>query len=246
MAILLLAAGEAKGSHSGTVSSPWGGSATGALHGDSGDVWVTGSSSLSTPGNNTYNNWATTWANSPYFVVVGQEGLYLFHLDVSFEASLSAKAHYVHTDPAYLETYRAETTCTAEVRGHFSAFAESQIVVDSYSSTGSSYYNALGGGSPAITYYDEGWSNVLHGPGPMSGTVDNNRTFGAYCDQWYTGQGVSFDLYARGKQYIHNANEEDVSLYTSISHQDTDRPGWIGRLYIYNDLLQLIAVVILP
>lgn len=164
-----------------------------------------------------------------------------WQLVVGEDFTLSADASYVDNG-GWLEDYRAEVTYTSEIRGDFGYFAEDMRAIDRYSSTGDSTYDAVGGGQYPITYADGGNLNVKAGPGPLSGVDSNTIRLLINVNQTFTGNSVDYWLYARGKQYIHNNEEEAVTLGTSITHTGQSSVGWDGWLLAYDSHFQLFAI----
>lgn len=192
-----------------------------------------------------YNNWRTGESlQSVRGDIAVIEGTGLWEINATSEYTLRAKVWY-HSIlgglPVILGTVRscrAETTGTGEIKGDFNAFSESEVVVDSYTAVGISYYDAVGGGPNPSTYPGEGWYSVLQIGKVWNGQgydpVSNARSMGTYCNQTYSGNSVSYHVYARGKQYIHNNKEELAKLWTEIEVGDPSIPGWQGTLTAYD------------
>lgn len=218
----------------GEVWYTWGPPASGSMYLENGHVFVKGASSMSNLGGGYANHHETLdvlQQADGSIHLMEQVGFWV--IDASAEYTLSAGAVYTRNGGS-LEPYRAEATCAAEVSGDFSAFGESQVVMDSYSTTGTSYYDTQGGGTSPVAYRNGAWRSVVRGPGPSSGIDANVKTFGCYCQQVRWANSVSFQLYARGKHYHHNDHEEAVSIETSILFADDSEPGWVGTLVAYD------------
>jgi len=224
----------------GTVTHRWAAPGTGNIVARSGDVWVTGEGSLRTPGDHTYNGWATSWADKLFVGNITNVDDGYWVLDrASCGYRIKADAGFVWSSIlGTFERYRAETTATAELRGDFTYFFEHCVVLDNYSPTGTTQYDAQGGGVPPIIYPNGGSCSVKEGPGAfgVDGRETNDVTVsGSIAGRKRDDKLVVFYLYARGKQYMYNENEEDVSLATSISGAHSVI-GWHGQIISYERL----------
>lgn len=233
LALMFVAVTSVSASQSGTVSSGWLSPAIGGITGHSGYVWVLGSGSLGNAQSGvTYNNWVTTWADKRFQGSIDDPNA-TWIIDAAFHSDINAKI-IVSRQRSTGGNVRAETTCTAEVRGDFSAFTEMQTAVDNISSSSQSTYAAVGGGSTPITYPTGGYLDHKYIPTAWSGSQDNPLTVNCYCSQAYTGSILVFYMYARGKQYIHNNGEQNASLSTTIFHTNPATPGWNGTLLVFD------------
>jgi hypothetical protein len=228
---------KAKVVQSGAVSADFGGAGSaGGITGDSGQTWVEGSGLLQNDTDEYCNDWCTAHANTRYRGEISNaEGKW--KLNAIGEVKLKPKASYVATNPAYLEDYRVECHAVLEIRGDFWAVVANKQTVDDYTTSGTYYYDAVGGGVPPTTYPNIGVESVATGPGPFSGIVENNGS----CAQNFTAERIQntvvFHLYVAGTQYMHNNHEEDVSLYSALDHPtDADGApvkGWHGTATSY-------------
>lgn len=213
----------------------WDAPTSGSVVGGSGRTYVSGVGSLSDGGTRTENGWVTTFAQNLHTgVIVGAE-LPRWNLDAAYWGRVKSQATFLFTGGVE-ENYRAEATGTAEIRGTWSCIEESQVAVDSYTTPGVSWYAATGGGSPPQTYADDSAvSLVVRAVSGQSTSAELSFGYGLLPPNgadWY-GPGVQAVLYCRGKQYMHCAAEEDVSLATWIRVDETDEgePGnWKGKL----------------
>ena len=198
-------------------------------------AWVDGTSLLQNPGDEKYNHWVKSWGNNHYEgeIVRVDEGMW--HLDVAANYTLKAEAIYAPTGQVFVEKHRAETTVTIEVRGDFSGFEEVQCIVDSYSTPGvTGYDDAVGGATPPAVYPGRGFRKIVASTAPAAGGASSTWTCDEGVSQWHTGLTCEFDMYSRGKQYIHNSKEEDcASLLTTIEDTDPAKAGWFGTLKAY-------------
>ncbi|MBZ0138140.1 MAG: hypothetical protein K8I27_17420 [Planctomycetes bacterium] len=223
-----------------TQTIDWPDPAGGSLNGYAGDVWATGAGSLFDGDDDTYNGWVTTEADALYIAVNYPEYQSVWKLTgAGYAGSVEASTFYVPTGVLPdEENYRSEATGTAEIRGDFRYFEEKQVAVDSYSRTvGWSLYDAVGGGKNPISYTDGGLYSVFRAQTDKKTT--NQLSFGfPVASQYLYADAVQFNLYSRGKQYMHCDKEEDVSLATRVIAnrlQDSIDPvGWYGHLTSYD------------
>lgn len=201
---------------SGPASESWPSPATGSLVGSSDDTYVLGAGLLSDAGSTTYNNWITTYADTAYSGQTTDVDEGAWELFVGYPGNIKAKTHYTPTGLfPVMENFRAETTLMLEVRGDFNGGGEFQVVVDSYTTEGTTIYDADGGGTPPASYVNGGISNVLRA---TSGVKVNEADVGpAFGTAFVEKNDIQFNLYCRGKQYMRCESEEDVSLYTTIA-----------------------------
>lgn len=216
-----------------TISEPWP-KASGELFAANGRVKVWGAGTLTPHGDKYQNNWVVLDCLEEVdgSLETAPEGYWKLH--ASYDFTLSADATYLDNGGA-LENYRSETTYTWEIKGDFAYFSERMVVVDSYSTPGSTHYDALGGGVNPTTYVNGGQCTIVTGPGPASGTqVCTVRYILGDTNQTYNGNLPDYFAYARGKQYIHNDEEEAVVQSTSIAdNSGNSSKGWNGTLKAY-------------
>lgn len=237
---------------SGNQRGRWPAPATGGLWGESGDTYVLGSGSLGDPERNAvYNSAVTTWADKEFIgeIVNVDQGFWLLEAATCGYA-IEASASY-SGGPAVPGTFRAETTATAEMRGHFSGFTEYQVAVDSRLLVDErSRYDAVGGGNPPVTYANGGGYIAK----PCNGFNRRNRaplSFGVtVANQVHSSLVVAFWMYARGTQYLHCSQEPNARLGTNIAGRTSIIEGWRGTISSYeilgNGTVRIIRTHLLP
>lgn len=211
---------------SGTVTHNWAAPATGSINAYSGDTNVTGSGTLTDTGNNYYNGAATSWANAHYDGTITDAEIGAWELKIDYPGDLVAQSTYYPTGliPS-LERMRAEAEGTWELRGDFGNRAGAwQSVVDTAGS-GTSRYDVVGGGNPPRTYVGRGteWKIQIFAAPPVTSSAHSFGPPIAGPTFWVKNSlDVHFDVYVRGKQYMHNDEEEDGGLFTSIYCNNPD------------------------
>ena len=211
---------------SGPVTYDWVRPALGSINAYSADTNVTGSGILTDTGDNYYNGAATSWANAHYDGTITDVDNGAWELKIDYPGDLIARATYYPTGLfPRLERMRAEAEGTWELRGDFGNQAGAwQCVVDTAGS-GASTYDVVGGGASPITYAGQGteWKIQIFDAPPVT---TSTHAFGppiAGPTFWVKNRrDVQFDLYVRGKQYIHNNKEEDGGLFTGIYCANAD------------------------
>jgi hypothetical protein len=213
----------------------WPAPGTGSMNAYSGDIYVLGTSSLTTPGDNPYNAWRESSALTVFSGTIHNAEDPWWNVSAQTAYNIDAKATYNPTNPVVVERHRAETTLQIQAWGHVSAFLENQAVVDTVGFAGDWWYTTTGADGSTQLAMQHAELSTAPAAGTAKSEMKPNLNIGGRGGVWLNQTSLSFYLWAHGKQYIHNDNEEDaVSLNTNILAADPSQVGWRGYVNAYD------------